>query len=169
MSHLIEDPSSKKKIPFCGACSSGYTLDVNECSSCDHLQASSVLIIGVLGAGMVIGFLASLRLMLCSHHFKATALLLRLMWPRINQSAALIITNYQILSGLPSRLRIPFPDRITRLLKSFTAIINIDIINLRKVELDDSEMAGADVDIVADVVDELYMTDEEGAPPAVKR
>jgi hypothetical protein len=56
--------------------------------------------------------------------------LLRLMWPRINQSAALIITNYQILSGLPSRLRIPFPDRITRLLKSFTAIINIDILNL---------------------------------------
>jgi len=41
-------------------------------------------------------------------------------------------------------------------------VFNIDIINLRKVELDDSEMAGADVDIGADVGDELYRTDEEG-------
>eukprot|EP01043_Picozoa_sp_COSAG02_P046779 COSAG02_NODE_4411_length_5386_cov_8.551352_1_plen_1421_part_00 len=128
--YLVEDPSSKKKIPFCAACSPGNILDANECSSCDHLRMSSVLIVGVLGAGMVIGLLASLRLMLCSHHFKAIALLLRLMWPRISQSVNLIITNYQILSGLPSRLRIPFPRGITRLLKSFTAIINIDILNL---------------------------------------
>jgi len=94
------------------------------------MRTSSVVIVGVLGAGMAIGFLASLRLMLCSHHFKAIALMLRLMWPRINQSANLIITNYQILSGLPSRLRIPFPEGITGLLKSFTAMINIDILNL---------------------------------------
>jgi len=83
-----------------------------------------------MAGALVVGVLGSLRLRFCAHHFQVVAALLRLMWPRLSQSAALIITNYQILSGLPQRIRIPFPEGITRFLKAMTTLINIDVLNL---------------------------------------
>jgi hypothetical protein len=74
--------------------------------------------------------LSSLRLRFCGSHFQVMAALMRLMWPRFQQSAALIITNYQILSGLPDRIGIPFPENITVLLKNMQLLVNVDILNL---------------------------------------
>jgi hypothetical protein len=117
-------------VPFCSACMDRYSMDNNECSRCDTVRSSSVLVLSLMAGALVVGVLGSLRLRFCAHHFQVVAALLRLMWPRLSQSAALIITNYQILSGLPQRIRIPFPEGITRFLKAMTTLINIDVLNL---------------------------------------
>ena len=122
--------TNSSKVPFCSSCISGYSVQNNECSRCDAVQKSSIFVIGLLGVGLVLVVLGSLRLKFCSHHFQAVAALMRLIWPRITQSARLIITNYQILSGLPQRIRIPFPPGITGLLKSLTIMINFDVLTL---------------------------------------
>ena len=48
---------------------------------------------------------------------------------RLTQSAA-NITNYQILSGLPERIRIPFPSGFTKLLKIMATVIKVDVLTL---------------------------------------
>ena len=80
-------------VPFCAACVDGYSMDNNECTRCDVVQSSSVLVLSLMAAALVIGVLGSLRLRFCSHHFQVGAAVLRLMWPRISQSAALIISR----------------------------------------------------------------------------
>ena len=117
-------------VPFCSACMDRYSMDNNECSRCDTVRSNSVLVLSLMAGALVVGVLGSLRLRFCSHHFQVVAALLRLMWPRLSQSVNLIITNYQILSGLPQRIRIPFPEGITRFLKAMTTLINIDVLNL---------------------------------------
>ena len=116
--------------PLCATCDEGYTRRGRECSPCDEMQGGSIAIVVVMVLALIFGVLSTMRLRSCAYHFQVGAALLRLMWPRINQSANLLITNYQILSGLPGRVRISFPAGITTVLRAMTTLVSIDILNL---------------------------------------
>eukprot|EP01046_Picozoa_sp_COSAG06_P009966 COSAG06_NODE_533_length_14542_cov_17.021325_10_plen_685_part_00 len=116
--------------PLCAICDEGYTRRGRECLPCDEIQGGSIAIVVVMISALIVGVLSTMRLRSCVYQIQVGAALLRLMWPQITQSASLLITNYQILSGLPERIRIPFPDGITILLKAMTTLIDIDVLNL---------------------------------------
>jgi len=122
-----DDSSS---TPLCGACKVGYSMDGDGCTACDVIRTSSVVVMAALSVAIVVGSAASLRLRFSPHHLQVAAAMLRLMWPRISQSLTLMITNYQIVSGLPDRVGVPFPPVIANLLKAMKTMISIDILNL---------------------------------------
>lgn len=118
------------EVPLCAACADEYSMEGSKCSKCSMARTSSVVVLIIAGIMLIVFALGTLRLRFCSHHFQVLTATLRLLWPRINQSIALIITNYQILSGLPERVGIPFPEGVTNLLKSMTDLINVDVLQL---------------------------------------
>lgn len=116
--------------PLCGACKAGYSKDGDECTACDALKGSAVAVLVALLVGIGVGAAAQFRLRFAPDHLQVAAAMLRLMWPRISQSLTLMITNYQIVSGLPDRVGIRFPPWITEMLQAMRTLISIDILNL---------------------------------------
>jgi hypothetical protein len=47
----------------------------------------------------------------------------------ISSQVNLLITNYQILSGLPQRVNISFPPFVSEVLRAMTTLINIECVN----------------------------------------
>ena len=120
------DPAS----PLCASCDDGYARYGRSCSPCDEVRGGSIAIAVVLFVALFAGVMSTLRLRSFGHQFQVMAALLRLIWPRLQQSANLLITNYQILSGLSERVQIQFPAMITTVLRALSTLVSIDILNL---------------------------------------
>lgn len=117
-------------VAVCASCADGYLMEGRKCQECNLFSATSIIVVVVLSTFLFVMMLSKCRHRLCHHHFQVFAGTLRLVSARIFQSVLLIITNYQIISGLPERMGYSFPPVFTSLLSAMSHMINIDFLQL---------------------------------------
>ena len=58
------------------------------------------------------------------------AMVLRLAWPRFNQSFKIIISNVQIISSIPSTTGIEFPEAFMFFMTIWQSLADMDVISI---------------------------------------
>ena len=115
---------------LCGSCADGYILEGNSCTECSLMRPASLLVVLVILVFVFFMSLSRCRKRCCHHHFMTLAQTMDMLGKRIYQSIALIVTNYQILCGLPERAGVTFPPMFTKLLNLMANVVNVDILQL---------------------------------------
>ena len=109
---------SAPTTPLCAGCVSGYMINRKKCIECGSL-GSSYALLSVLIVLIVAAIATTVAMKSYQKHSDSVKLMLsmvRLTWPRMLQSMKLLVSNYQILGALPSRLGVKFPSAITSFL-----------------------------------------------------
>ncbi len=118
--------------PLCSLCEEGYRKKDGGCELCDQVDPSTWWFVGIV-CGLVVVTLVLWKCVCSDVHKMKVALVflvLQRSWPRIRQSIAILITNFQITGKLSDRVGIDMPHDMQVIFSDTAAFVNLEVLSL---------------------------------------
>ena len=118
--------------PLCSLCEEGYRKKDGGCELCDQVDPSTWWFVGIV-CGLVVVTLVLWKCVCSDAHKMKVALVflvLQRSWPRIRQSIAILITNFQITGKLSDRVGIDMPHDMQVIFSDTAAFVNLEVLSL---------------------------------------
>jgi hypothetical protein len=111
--------------PFCAVCQPSFSMKNGICQKCDESAEGSLIMFSIFVIVVVIAL--TVVQMKCKESCVLWIAVMRLSWPRVNQSFRLIVSSYQLISEIPKQTQINIAPDLMKIFDTVSGIVDLDI------------------------------------------